>query len=145
MPKRRMTPARKAAIAKWQRAGAQARKAKSSNKIPRSAYHGKMVSGYHLTEPENVDSILKNGFGKNLSTSKGLKNPVWFFQNPPDDATKRRYAMGAPKLSVVQARFPYRKAKKLGRVEAWYIIENKDIKTTKRYGRTWSSASKRVK
>ena len=33
MPKRRMTPARKAAIAKWQRAGANSRKGNSNNRI----------------------------------------------------------------------------------------------------------------
>ena len=37
MPRRRMTPARKAAIAKWQKAGAQARK----GSVPRSRYKSK--------------------------------------------------------------------------------------------------------
>ena len=130
MPKRKMTPARKRQIAGWQKAGAKARKGKA---IPRSAYHGKMVSGYHLTEPENVKSIVANGFGKSVSTSKGMKNPLWFFRKPPDRATKKRYAMGAPKLSVVEARFPYSKTKKLDRVEGWYIVEAKDIQTRRRF------------
>ena len=130
MPKRRMTPARKRQIAQWQKAGA---KAKRRKEIPRNAYHGKMVSGFHLTEPSNVKSIVANGFGPSWSTSSGMKNPVWFFRKPPDRATKKRYAMGAPKLSVVESRFPYRKTKKLDRVEGWYIVEAKDITTSRRY------------
>lgn len=131
MPKRRVRTAAQAAASR--RNLVLARRAKQRNKIPRSAYHGKIVSGYHLTEPENVPSIVKNGFGPSWSTSRDMENPVWFFQSPPNRATKKRYAMGASKLSVVEARFPYRKAKKLGGVEAWYIVEAKDIKVSRRF------------
>lgn len=131
MPKRRVRTAAQTAASR--RNLVLARRAKQRNKIPRSAYHGKIVSGYHLTEPENVKGIVANGFGKSLSTSKGMKNPVWFFQNPPDRATKKRYAMGAPKLSVIEARFDFHKAKSLGRVEPWYIVEAKGIKVRRRF------------
>ena len=124
MPKRRVsrTAAQKAAS---RRNLVKAREARRPS--------GKIVSGYHLTEPENVGSILRNGFGKNLSSSKGFTNPVWMFQEPPSAATKKRYAMGAPKLDTVKVRIPYRKARKLGRVEAWYIAEAKDVKSVSRY------------
>lgn len=81
-----MTPARKAAIAKWQKAGANARKAKARSTIPRSQYGGKKWRGplielYHATTPENAKLIRKNGFqwieGKSLSMS-GVKDPIWF-------------------------------------------------------------------
>lgn len=92
MPKRRMTPARKAAIAKWQKAGANARKAKATNKIPRKAYEtkaqrGPMVTLYHATLPQHADAIRRNGFqwkeGRNLSMS-GVKNPIWFNTKKPN-------------------------------------------------------------
>lgn len=56
-----MTPARKAAIAKWQKAGANARKAKGRKTIPRSEYSGK-ITVYHRTSHESARSIVKNGF-----------------------------------------------------------------------------------
>lgn len=57
-----MTPARKAAIAKWQKAGANARKAKARSTIPRSEYSGKMLTLYHRTTPLSASRIVVNGF-----------------------------------------------------------------------------------
>lgn len=96
MPKRRMTPARKAAIAKWQRAGAKARKAKSSNKTPpttdqlRKAFAEKMPMGktvvlYHHTTPEKAAKIMRSGFkpltGKGIQRARardGIADVTWF-------------------------------------------------------------------
>lgn len=61
MPKRKMTPARRRQIQLWQQKGAQARKAKSTNTIPRSEYSGK-ITVYHRTTHEAARSIAKNGF-----------------------------------------------------------------------------------
>lgn len=62
MPKRRMTPKRKAAIAKWQRAGAAARKSSGT------------LTLYHRTSGVNAQSILKQG----QFISKQPDGRVWF-------------------------------------------------------------------
>ena len=57
MPKRRMTPARKAAIAKWQRAGANSRKAKATGKpVGKSG----LITLYHRTTKANANKIAKS-------------------------------------------------------------------------------------
>lgn len=63
MPKRRMTPKRKAQIAKWQAAGAKAKKAKAKARKgkSRNEYSGK-ITVYHRTSHEAANSILRNGF-----------------------------------------------------------------------------------
>lgn len=87
MPKRKMTPARKAAIAKWQKAGAKARKGKRAKPVEKSYGHneeyitsnfrtpyGKNRLLVHRTTPANAKKILKEGFKGNM---------VWF-TNPHD-------------------------------------------------------------
>lgn len=57
MPKRRITPARKAAIAKWQKAGAQARKRSVARKSELPT--GKNTLLVHYTWPSNAKAIIK--------------------------------------------------------------------------------------
>lgn len=141
MPKRRITTSKQRAASKRNLVKARAAKP-----------HGKMVSGYHLTEPGNVKSIVAKGFSKSLSGSKGFKNPVFFFAEPPSAETKKRYAMGAKRLSVVSGEFNFRKAKKLtdGNGPAWYIVESEKVKNIKhipvgRKVRKQNLAGRRVK
>lgn len=91
MPKRKMTPARKAQIRKWQAAGAKARKNLAGKKIPRSSYstkkgRGPMVTLYHVTTAAGARSIRANGFqwkeGRSLSMA-GVKDPIWFSTKRP--------------------------------------------------------------
>ena len=123
MPKRRMTPARKAAIAKWQAAGARSRKsrvkrwsAKELAEPRKDAFafidkdpkyqivrpelrrtmlipSGKNMRLYHRTKPENVGSILKNGFGRNKRSK--THGSSWFTQG-----TKPPPGYGSALLSV---------------------------------------------
>ncbi len=94
MPKRRMTPARRAQIVQWQRKGALARKAKSSKRLTtdelRKAFarqmpQGKNVILYHHTTPEKAVKILKSGFkplnGKRIQASRNASevgDVTWF-------------------------------------------------------------------
>lgn len=55
MPKRRMTPARKAAIAKWQKAGANSRKSLEGNRI-------RQWSKAELKEPRRAPKLLAQGW-----------------------------------------------------------------------------------
>jgi hypothetical protein len=77
MPKRRMTPARKAAIAKWQRAGANSRKGYTAggqariNELKKMGLNpdvkkavpvGKNITMYHRTTVEAANLIVRQGF-----------------------------------------------------------------------------------
>lgn len=58
MPKRKMTPARKAQIAKWQKAGAAARKRSIARKAELPT--GKNTLLVHYTYPSNAKAIIKS-------------------------------------------------------------------------------------
>lgn len=128
MPKRRMTPARKAAIAKWQRAGVNARKKKAKSNVKRwsakelaakrkdprviDTYKylkgpdakiiptGKNTLLYHRTRSTSADSIVKSR--KWISGARefsGRRGYSWFSKGGPTEASGF-YGSGLVTVSV---------------------------------------------
>lgn len=74
MPKRRMTPARKAQIAKWQRAGAKAKKAKATGTPT-----GKNSLLFHRTDWESASKVVREQRFRRQPFSDG---PYVYFTRP---------------------------------------------------------------
>lgn len=139
MPKRKMTPARKAAIAKWQKAGASSRKAKASKPIPtdelrklfaRQMPQGKNVILYHHTTPEKAAKILKNGFkplsGKGIQASRnasGVGDVTWFHDRMHHDLFRD---FAGPALLTVRVPRKLITRRKLG-VGDELMVKHKDL------------------
>jgi hypothetical protein len=123
MPKRRITPARRAAIVKWQKAGANARKSNGRKVIPRTEYgtklnRGPMIDLYHVTTESNAKAIRKNGFQWDANRSlmmKGVKDPIWFSRKPPKpgsdagDWVHEKFGGKKVKTALFTVRVRYRK------------------------------------
>lgn len=93
MPKRKMTPARKAAIAKWQRAGSLSRKGKKASLLKSPILDmvrpeirsqmliptGKRTLLWHRTTPNAADSLVReqNWGHSKFAKAKGVS---WFTQ-----------------------------------------------------------------
>lgn len=139
MPKRKMTPARKAAIAKWQRAGALSRKGKRASLLKSPILDmvrpglkskmliptGKKTLLWHRTTPEAAEKIVREqNWGHNrFAKEKGIS---WFTQGkkPPEFYGKALVSVKVPHKKVTHEAFT-----KIG--QRYVNVRNKDLEGRK--------------
>lgn len=139
MPRRRRTPAQRAASRRNLEKARAAKKSKAQRKVAQFAKEGRKPQGkkvllYHRTSPTNAKSIVAQGFnpGKavksNLSRSK-VDRSVFFSDKPFGEASRYGKAL----LSV---KVPRRKVKRDWNYEPYkgetfYHVRTKDLKGRK--------------
>lgn len=151
MPKRRMTPARKAAIAKWQRAGVNARKSKANpnvkrwsaselatpRKLPKviddANWYGRPVvpTGkntflYHRTNSNAAQQIMQTKKWISGSTTRGgLRGRSWFSHGGTVEQTGY---YGSAILAVSVPRKLVRKELYSGKGVTFVSVANKNLR-----------------